>query len=431
MSSSARKPLLDDAYRGGSPTSWPEGRPIPTYGKGVRDWDTQDFAEAAAGGSSSLWVKVRLLVYAIGSVAGSVTMTVAMKLAGDHLPNFPFFIFAISACAIGVFFGSVALVVRYTTSLITAEQRAVPVWFFAVIGLLSSLNGLLLLFSNPHVSGITESLFGPTVVTIPLSLLASWALLRRRYSLLQIGCVLIILGGLVVAFWPTIQGSSSSSSSGSDSSVWWTVCWISGSLPLVGATIFQEKVLSDVELDLSYMLGFVGVFQFLSVIVIAGPAAIIPGFGTASSLGVLWEHQKTAFACVLEQDVSAADCPGCECDGTALVIALLVVGYIATNSFQVGLIKEGSATLSFLVNGITTPLTTLAFSLHAIMGDQAEKMDIYNYIALGVIVLGSILYRVVGTEPSSRDIARVRSTSRANSDLGLPSDYAAPRRRVN
>ncbi len=58
------------------------------------------------------------------------------------------------------------------------------------------------------------------------------------------------------------------------------------------------------------------------------------------------------------------------------------------------LIKYGSANFELIVATIATPLLSITFSIHWLMGKYVEQVTFWEYISLLVITLSAILFRV-------------------------------------
>jgi len=87
-------------------------------------------------------------------------------------------------------------------------------------------------------------------------------------------------------------------------------------------------------------------------------------------------------------------CPQCTCNIAWIYILAFTVAYVATNFTQLGVVKYGNATFSFIVSTLVTPVAEFVFAWRLIMGSQVESLSMYNYIALGILLLGVIAYRV-------------------------------------
>lgn len=120
---------------------------------------------------------------------------------------------------------------------------------FLIVGTLTALNGALMLFSNAHVPGVLQALLGPTIVTIPLSMLFSWLIIKRRFLWGHAISVLLILGGVLVAILPSAlgdNGEGGASPSAIPSAVW-------AILFLCGSMLVSKTVVIELQLKFSYL----------------------------------------------------------------------------------------------------------------------------------------------------------------------------------
>lgn len=88
--------------------------------------------------------------------------------------------------------------------------------------------------------------------------------------------------------------------------------------------------------------------------------------------------------------------PGDACDNAWWQVILFIVLGTIGFGIGVGLVKEGSVTLVFLLKAVNLPIITFFFSLRAIMGDNAQPVTFYILLGLIVIVCGMVCYAFGG-----------------------------------
>jgi len=347
--------------------------------------------------SKTLWQRIwsrealKVLFWCTGGILGAVVQNVYLAESGKKLRQYPYFIYWSTTIPFNLIFGIALAGVMCFTDQITYQMRRISQYKFATIGFLNAINGLLLLFSNPHVPGPIQALLGPTVVTIPLTMIVCFIFLGHRYNWKHLVSVLIIAGGVFLAFYPSIFSDYPSDVAGTP---YWNGLWLLGSVPLVLAAVWEEKLFGSEQVHVIYMVALSMMWQTLFV-ALSFPVDAIPGFGTSSSIKEIFTHQHEALRCLARQDISDL-CPDCDCDQAWWNLLLFVVGYLMTNFFQVGVVKYCGATFFYVVSTLVVPLTEFAFSWKALLGDDAVALHKYNYLALGVLVIGMPLFRMAG-----------------------------------
>eukprot|EP01113_Clastostelium_recurvatum_P037920 TRINITY_DN5599_c0_g2_i1.p1 TRINITY_DN5599_c0_g2~~TRINITY_DN5599_c0_g2_i1.p1 ORF type:complete len:469 (-),score=89.32 TRINITY_DN5599_c0_g2_i1:56-1462(-) len=361
-----------------------------------------------------------ILFWVVSTIVTSVWQGVALKQAGTALPDFPYFIFWFTAAIFVIVFFLFLWFLQYFTNEITPEVTRISQKKLFIVGGLTTLNGVFLLFANAQVSGILQALLGPTIVTIPIAMVTSFFMLRTHYSWKQIGSVVIILGGVVVALLPSLM-TPQGGDAGETNSPFWVIMWALGSVPLCISTVYQEKAFADSPVHIAYMLAWSTLWQFVTIIMLA-PVAGIPKFGT-TTFSNLPRHEVAGVLCFFDvPSFDAGQCPDvCNCHKAWIYVTSFTVAYILQNFANLGLVKYGNATFSFVAATVSMPLTAFAFSLNIIMGDQAEAFAKLNYVALSILLVGVVLYRVFdkdvvasatsNSEPTSSSTHNIPSSS--------------------
>ena len=67
---------------------------------------------------------------------------------------------------------------------------------------------------------------------------------------------------------------------------------------------------------------------------------------------------------------------------------------LLSNLLQALLVKYASALLSVLVITLTTPFSAIAFTMPVLMGGHVESMDWMLWVALAVLMVGIVVYRI-------------------------------------
>eukprot|EP00457_Paulinella_chromatophora_P006684 gb/GEZN01006703.1/.p1 GENE.gb/GEZN01006703.1/~~gb/GEZN01006703.1/.p1 ORF type:complete len:524 (-),score=68.18 gb/GEZN01006703.1/:25-1596(-) len=342
-------------------------------------------------------------------LVAAIMQQTAFKLLGYGLKPFPYFILlSVSFAFVPIFFALVAMVRSFTGGF---SKEATSLRFkmhFFVIGFLNAMNGVLIIFSNPHVPGVLQVILSQSI--IPLTLILSVLWLGERFSGMQILGAGTIIAGAALGYVPYLlyptavesnyhPGGEFSASTdtlgpahthplpGLAKTSLWASLFLLGQLPSACGSVYQQYAFAQARLNVMYMIAWSSLAQFLFLL-LAAPLNFVPGFGLLSSWTDLWLSLCDAALCVANQ-VPAHP----ECDGTGRLLLLGMGSMLACQILQTMLVKAGGAALSVILLTVVTPITALAFTSPLIMGKFAEKLDGWSVVTLAVIVTGISLYR--------------------------------------
>eukprot|EP00599_Poterioochromonas_sp_BG-1_P017762 CAMPEP_0173166878 /NCGR_PEP_ID=MMETSP1105-20130129/22327_1 /TAXON_ID=2985 /ORGANISM="Ochromonas sp., Strain BG-1" /LENGTH=166 /DNA_ID=CAMNT_0014088307 /DNA_START=235 /DNA_END=732 /DNA_ORIENTATION=+ len=132
---------------------------------------------------------------------------------------------------------------------------------------------------------------------IPISMLISKYALNSTYSKMQYVGSSIVLFGIIVVLVPNFLGSDSSnvaSTSGPDPLVqliWLSVLVIS-CVPMCLSSVYKEKALGEVDIDIIYLNGWVAIFQFLIAIPLCIPTSQVQNIPISEILPNMYDGFK-------------------------------------------------------------------------------------------------------------------------------------------
>lgn len=370
------------------------------------------------------WLPV--LAFSLLTVSSASLQAVAFKLTAYALGPFPYFILlCVSFAFVPIFFCGVFGIERYAKIAAAAKTWKYKKAFM-LIGLLNGINGVLIIFSNPHVPGVTQSVLSQAV--IPLTLGLSVLILRMRFSkMMWLGGFIILCGvgiELSPSFFPTPQtlsASSQSVSSSEPSNQWWSVAFALGQVPAALCSIYQEQAFTQgVRINVVFMMAWSALAQFLSLCA-AAPLDFIPGFGNSDTLDEFLLSFRNASLCL------ADDWPGHpECSSASFLLACCVVTMLLTNIFQALLVKHSSASLSVLVLTLITPASAFCFTIPALMGkEHTEKMDPQQWIALVILMTGVTIYRYADVNQMKQESTADAVSVEARTESGILGDSSS------
>lgn len=156
----------------------------------------------------------------------------------------PYFLLLFGSLLFTVFFGlwyAVRVAMGLTDHAVNARQ---PHMDIAGSGLMTSFNGLMVVFSSPttRVAAFLQAILSNT--TIPFTIICRWLLLNEKLNLLQGVCALAVVGGILIALIPTFTDTDSDPTKGhvtGIAKILWPLCFTVGFLPAAAQVVFQER----------------------------------------------------------------------------------------------------------------------------------------------------------------------------------------------
>lgn len=280
----------------------------------------------------------------------------------------------------------------YFTNNITQEQRDIPKYKFAVMGAYDSLAGLLSTFA---VNYITSS---STVVlvqqsAIPISMIVSSITMNSKYTMAQYIGAAIVMSGIVVVLIPTLMGSgpADTSDSGSTQLLWIAVMVVS-CVPMCLSSVYKEKALGEMEIDCTYLNGWVAVFQFLIAIPLCLPSAQVQGMPMSNIMPNMYGGMMCWMGInTITEDYNPYNQPLDNCATAPFFVTTYLFFNVVYNFLIVIILKYGSANILYLASTVIVPLSNVVFSLKFIPG--SKPMGPMDLVGLVVIMLGLVVYR--------------------------------------
>lgn len=318
------------------------------------------------------------------------------RLQTYPMHNYPLFLNFLSVWVyIPICYMYIFPVMLFGTS-ITKEQREIPKYKFAIMGGYDSLAGIMQTFAVNYISNASLIVLVQQSA-IPISMLISKYALNSTYSKMQYVGSSIVLFGIIVVLVPNFLGSDSSnaaSTSGPDPLVqliWLSVLVIS-CVPMCLSSVYKEKALGEVDIDIIYLNGWVAIFQFLIAIPLCIPTSQVQNIPISEILPNMYD----GFKCWMGINSVTAEnnpyqLPLDDCSLAPLYVNTYLFFNVIYNFLIVVILKLGSANILYMASTVIVPLSNVVFSLKFIQGSQPlRKWDI---IGLLVIMTGLIIYR--------------------------------------
>lgn len=269
---------------------------------------------------------------------------------------------------------------------ITKEQRAIPVYKFAIMGFLDGIAGIMQTFAVNFLDGSLVILLQQSA--IPISMIISRFLLKIKYEIQHYIGALIVLGGLVTVLVPVFLHPDESNQKKHSlvNTIIWPLVMVLSCVPMTLSSVYKEKALGEQEIDVVYLNGWVAVFQFLISIPLAIPSAYAMQIPIRDIPKNFWQGARCY--------VGKNSLPGDDCHDGPKFVNLYIAFNVLYNILIILILKYGSSNILWLAMTIIVPLGFIGFSLHFMPGHK--PLNVEDIVGLFIIMLGLMIYRFFG-----------------------------------
>jgi len=332
---------------------------------------------------------MRMAFYTIAYVLSGVVNSIYLKKVMNNLINYPFFLNQLTNYGYIPIFGAVVLYELKFTKLITQDQRDFPWWKFFIMGALDAINGYFVVIGGVHTSGTMQQLLNQAI--IPVTMIGSFIFLRERYSLIQIGGSLLIVGGVTLSLFPALTGGNNEGNL-----PFFNMFFLCQAIPFAASNVYKDIAFKSVDMDVWYLQFWDVFYQSVIGTLLFPVNTILP-----AAARITWKEMPTDMEhgalCLAGINTITSNCtPGVSCDnchGAWVTLILYMSVNVIYNVFILLVIKHGSATVLSIAQTIRLPLTSIAFSMKWIMQDQVEAFSQYTIYGLVIIIAGLGAYR--------------------------------------
>jgi uncharacterized membrane protein len=281
---------------------------------------------------------------------------------------------------------------------ITKEQREIPKYKFAVMGGYDSLAGIMQTFAVNYISNASMIVLVQQSA-IPISMFISKYTLNSTYSKMQYIGASIVLFGIVVVLIPNFilpPAVSTSSSPIAETSPLVQLIWLGvlvvSCVPMCLSSVYKEKALGEVDIDIIYLNGWVAIFQFLIAIPLCLPTASVQSIPVSEIMPNMYDGFKCWMGInSVTPENNPYNQPLDDCSSAPLFVNTYLFFNIIYNFLVVVILKLGSANILYMSSTVIVPLSNVVFSLKFIPGNQPLRT--WDIIGLFVIMTGLIIYR--------------------------------------
>ena len=309
--------------------------------------------------------------------------------------NYPLFMNMLStAIYVPICFAYIIPVVRFSSTIITKEQLEIPKYKFAIMGGYDSLAGIMQTFSVTYISS-SSIIVLVQQSAIPISMAISSIFLQSQYTASQYIGASVVLLGIVVVLIPTFSESASSSGSTNNANpyeLFWILVLVASCVPMCLSSVYKEKALGEVEIDVTYLNGWVSLFQFLIAIPLCLPSAFVINVPVDEIMPNMY-HGLLCWAGI--NTVTVADAGKGQvvddCAYAPLYVNLYLFFNVIYNFLIVVVLKHGSANILWMASTVIVPVSNIVFSFKFMPG--SKPLQFWDFLGLVVIMTGLVIYR--------------------------------------
>ncbi len=354
--------------------------------------DDDDDSDTDENGSSLVIAFILMLIFQLGN-------RVFGRLTTYPMHNYPFFMNIMSIVIYVPLSFMYIWPVMYFTNIITKEQRQIPKYDFAVMGMYDSLAGIMQVFAQNYITNA-----GMIVLVqqsaIPISMLISKIALNSSYTAYQYQGAAIVLLGIVVVLIPDFLSpavevdvsSTMPPTVSATANLFWLLVMVVSCVPMCLSSVYKEKALGETEIDVMYLNGWVAVFQLLVAIPLAFPSAWVQGLPMAGIVPNLYQGTLCWFGYnSVTADYNPYNQAIDNCAASPFYVNTYMVLNIVYNFLVILILKYGSSNILFMASTVIVPLSNVAFSMKFMPGHQ--PMRFWDVVGLFVILGGLVIYR--------------------------------------
>lgn len=283
---------------------------------------------------------------------------------------------------LNVVFGGIALFVIDKQGGITHEMRQISHVKFMIIGFVDALGDFLQAMGANNTCGSLQQLLNQTI--IPVTMIASWLMLKNKSTLIQIIGAIIIFVGAVIVMIPSFESPSHHHSLALISNL----IYFSSNIPLAYGCVMKEVGFKELHAHVIYLTQWAAIYQLFFGLCFA-PLQEIPGFTSRSgeTLTRIDRDFWSGLKCYLHYDEV------CHQRNTFVLLTGYCLVNFAFNMAGSYLVKQESAILNSISNALVLPLTVLAFDL-PFLGNYKEDFSSMTIVGLIVVFTGFIIWSV-------------------------------------
>ncbi|KAK5578172.1 hypothetical protein RB653_003125 [Dictyostelium firmibasis] len=363
---------------------------------------------------------ITILIYVVLYVCSGVINSVLLKKVMNKFTNYAFFLSQLTNFGYVPIFGAVTAYKIFFTNDIPKETRDFPTRKFAIMGALDAITGFFVVIGGVSTSGPLQQLLNQAI--IPVTMITSFFFLKERYSFIQLGGALVIIGGVITSLIPSLVGGSGGNKP------FWNFFYLLSVIPGSFSNVYKVVGFQAVDdMDVWYLQywdslyqSIFGIFLFPINNWLPPPATIkfnqilpfmkegaecLAGINTILPSYYTYPNGTESFtvnSCTYDPK-AALICDDCHNAWIAIILYMSI--NIVYNIFILLVLKHAGATVYSIANTLRLPLTNIAFSIPFIMGAAVSPFSPLSVAGLVIILVGLGGYRVGSMVKQKKDAA--------------------------
>jgi hypothetical protein len=309
----------------------------------------------------------------------------------NSLINYKWLSGAIVFPIIGALFFYVPMLWYKKKGLLTRESRDIHQKFLFILAIFDSSSSILASLTVPYINILIMIILGR--LSLPLTMVFSYFMLKRRYFWNHYAGVALTLGGVFLTIVPFLTGKEEHEGSNPGAIIVYMISIIPGVL----SYIYKEKFLKGKEgLNIWWMNSWISWWQFV-IGLLTIPLLFIPISYTYLPPDTFGQYLKNGLACQFG-GVNFYNNDNCR---LALLWLFLyqIISTIA-NILMFLILRHGSSLIFLVLATLKTPITGflgyILMSYNLIYTTDAQKVTIHptDYVSLLLIIAGSVVYNL-------------------------------------
>lgn len=222
--------------------------------------------------------------------------------------------------------------------------------------------------------------------------------LQAQYTFSQYLGATVVLFGIAVVLVPNFMTPSvsdeSGGSSGGNMELVWIFILVLSCVPMCLSSVYKEKALGEMEIDVVYLNGWVAIYQFIFSLPLCIPSSYVISLPVSQIIPNMYGGALCWFGINSIIKGNTQGLPVDDCSSAPLFVTTYLLFNIIFNILIVVILKHGSANIMWMASTVIVPLSNVAFSLQIMPGHK--PLNTFDIIGLFVIMSGLVLYRFMG-----------------------------------
>lgn len=381
---------------------YPEDGPYHHEGIGLESWAAPSWVRALKDKVSRFVKRRQLAIFSLLYLITGVLLQVQDKKLIDHTVNYPLVTMQAAKIVIFVVFSLIYVYCkRAFPDYMSKPFNAMPLVRISLLEITSSAMSAV---GSTKTTGVLISMLGQ--ITIPLTMLASYLLLGRRYNSYQ-----NIAAGMIVFFVLAKEFSIQPVSEQND--IRYNAIYMAAKIPeALASCIYISEYDAKSFHIIKYQYFASGLRIVFAVPVMLLFMASQRTRPEMAALSGIWHDVKAGLAClILGRNTIVDQCGGeglaqCDsCEGALKMLALYVFCSVLVKGIYLTLMVNQGSFLLCSLSAMNAPLSSIAFSTRLISGASTSKLEYIDMVCFTGIMFALIMYGIGSGQKAKGEIS--------------------------